>query len=73
MPPRRQRSERGVFEAKQTFFAVLDGVETRIGKDERVREGHDLLTTHADFFRPLTVRFDVPEAEQATAAPGERR
>jgi hypothetical protein len=74
MPPRRSQSNgRDVFEAKASFACVYNGGEVSIRKGERVREGHDLLRAYPDKFQPLTIKFDVPEVEQATAAPGEKR
>lgn len=39
----------------------------------RVRVGHPILDAHPELFEPITVHYDVPAVEQATAAPGEKR
>lgn len=64
MPPRK-RNTADIYVATQSFAADGYGV---INKDERVRAGHPLLDSNADFFEPVedAVHYDV---EQATAAP----
>jgi hypothetical protein len=53
----------------------VDGEPVFINKDERVRAGHPVLRSNPDNFKPIDVdsRWDIPEVEQATAAPGEMR
>ena len=65
--PRRAKGE--LFVARESFWSHEYGF---IMKGERVRNGHDLLKCHAEFFKPADdgIMYDV---EQATAAPGERR
>jgi hypothetical protein len=62
-----------VFIANRTATVDVDGVPTIIHRGmTKVREGHALLSTHAELFNPddSLVHFEV---ENATAAPGEKR
>jgi hypothetical protein len=69
MPPRKQHG-RALFQARESFVTE-DG--THVSRGELVREGHDMLAAYARFFKPAEPRFEVPDVEQATAAPGEKR
>ncbi len=59
--------------ATDTFVCEIDGVQewVRAGKT-RVAAGHVLLERYAGAFEPADDHA-LPEVEQATAAPGERR
>lgn len=69
MPPRKQFG-REMLQASESFVCA-DG--TSVQKGDLVREGHEIVRAHADKFTLPRVRFEVPEVEQATAAPGEQR
>lgn len=68
------RAIRGaVYIATETFFADVDGVNTRIEKGvTRVRAGHALISNNPQWWELVgdDVHFDV---EQATEAPAEKR
>lgn len=70
MPRPKKTAE--IYVAKDGFACSIDGEEIRVAQGERVRAGHALLRSHADYFKPVDedVHYDV---EQATAAPGELR
>lgn len=74
MPPRR-RQDPEIFVAKVSFSCELDGAPIVVNKGERVRTGHPLLRSQGGFFEPVdsSVHYDLPDVEQATAAPGEKR
>lgn len=62
-----------IYVATETFACEVDGSPVIVHAGEtRVREGHSLLDTYRQSFKPADsgVHFDV---EQATAAPGEKR
>jgi len=62
-----------VYVATESFACQIEGKDYQITKGQtRVREGHPLLQTNPQYFRPMeeNVHYDV---EQATAAPGEKR
>lgn len=62
-----------VYIATETFAAEVDGVPQIVHKDKtRVREGHPLLASVPQFFKPAgdDVHFDI---ETTTAEPGEHR
>jgi len=75
VPARKTEPKGELFVAKDGFACDLKGEMFIVAKGERVREGHPLLRSHADYFEPADVsaRFAPPEVEQATAAPGEKR
>jgi hypothetical protein len=68
--PRNTRSGDAMFVAKESFVAIVGGVEERINKGDLVREGHAVLEGREKLFKPVEVQYDM---EQATAAPGEKR
>jgi hypothetical protein len=73
MAGRKRESE--IFVAKTSFACEVDGERLFINQGERVRSGHPLLKNQGAYFEPAdtTVHFDMPDVEQATAAPGEKR
>lgn len=65
----------GYYRANQGFATILDGENLFVQKGELVHHSHPLLKGRDEMFDPADDfgRFDRPEVEQATAAPGERR
>jgi hypothetical protein len=63
------------YRAKESFVTVFEGEQLSVGARELVRAGHKLLKRREELFEPVENfgRFDRPEVEQATAAPGEKR
>jgi hypothetical protein len=56
--------------AKASFACSLDGVEVLIPAGKIVAADHSLAKSHALMFEPVE---PLPDVEQATAAPGEKR
>lgn len=71
----RRKSESDIYVATASFACEIDGDKLFINKGERVRAGHPLLKAQGGFFEPVdtSVHYDIPDVEQATAAPGEKR
>lgn len=66
----------GILIATETFATEIDGVPTIVHKNvTRVREGHPIALANPQNFAPVEDRVDheLPDIEQATAAPGEKR
>lgn len=67
------RKTSDIFVARETFVCALNGEQITVQAGvTRVRAGHPLVETYANYFEPADtdLHFDV---EQATAAPGEKR
>lgn len=61
-----------VYEAAETFVVEIDGVPTYVEKGKtRVHKSSAVYRSNPHLFVPLEV--EVPDIEQATDAPGERR
>lgn len=73
--PSRKRSSTDIYVATTSFACELDGEKVFVNAGERVRSGHPLLKSQGAYFQPSdeSVHFDMPEVEQATSAPGEKR
>lgn len=66
----------GILIATETFATEIDGIPTIVHKNvTRVREGHPIALANPQNFEPVEDRVDheLPDIEQATAAPGEKR
>jgi hypothetical protein len=63
------------YRAKEGFVTMFDGEQISVAAGEYVRAGHPLLKRREDHFVPVENfgRFDRPDVEQATDAPGEKR
>jgi len=70
-----KKSATGYYRANQGFSTILDGESLFVQKGELVHSGHPLLKGREDLFDPADNfgRFDRPEVEEATAAPGQKR
>lgn len=69
-----KQADRQIFVCSETFISNYEGAPIKFVQDlTRVRAGHPLLTQFPDKFKPVDAHYEVPEVEQATAAPGERR
>lgn len=67
------KSVSGIYVATDSFACEVNGTRYNVSKNERVREGHEILAAQPSYFEPLEdgkVHYDV---EQASAAPGEKR
>lgn len=65
-------SSQDAFIATETFVVEIDGVPEYVEKDKTiVHRASAVYRKNPHMFRPLEV--SLPEVEQATAAPGERR
>lgn len=65
-----------VYVARESFSCEINGELINVAKGERVREGHDLIRIYPDAFEDVregAVKWDLPDVEQATASPGEKR
>lgn len=64
-----------IYVARETFICEIGGIQYHVTKGERVRVGHPLLDQQRGSFVPVdvSVTYDLPVVEQATAAPGEKR
>lgn len=70
------KSASGIYVAKSNFACEIGENHYDVIKNERVREGHELLKANPQQFEPLesgTVRYEVSDVEDASAAPGTRR
>lgn len=69
------RPANDVYVARESFVCEVDGTVYTVTRGERVRRGHPLLRAQAGSFESVdsTVTYDMPDVEQATAAPGEKR
>jgi hypothetical protein len=65
----------GYYRANQGFSTIFDGENLFVQKGEYVPAGHPLLKGREDLFDHADVigRFERPDVEQASAAPGEKR
>jgi hypothetical protein len=75
--PRSGLHSHDVYVATQTYTTMLpDGTPVIVSKGrDRARADHPLVTSNPQLWEPadLSVRFDTPDVEAATADPGERR
>lgn len=63
-----------VYVCKESAAFEYDGDMVVVSKGyTRIRAGHPILAAHPELFEEITVHYDVPRVEQATAAPGEKR
>ena len=62
----------GLFIAKETFHAEIDGVPVVVQKGELVKKGHAILKGREAFFDVAEDR-TRPDVEDATAEPGKKR
>jgi hypothetical protein len=63
------------YKAKEGFAAMQDGELVHVAAGEIVRAGNPIMKHRESLFAPVDDfgRFDRPDVEQATAAPGEKR
>jgi hypothetical protein len=74
--PRGVPNPKPVYVCRESFAGEFDGAPISAHKGvTRVAAGHPLLDTYGAYFEPVgqDVHFAMPEVEQATAAPGEKR
>lgn len=77
MPPRKQAAPERFICVQSFGYFTEDGAIDHVHIGEIVPAGHPVLKNRDWAFEPLSThgggRFDKPDVEQATAAPGEKR
>jgi hypothetical protein len=70
-----EKTKSGYYAANQGFATTFEGEPLFVKEGELVHKDHPLLKGREELFEPAEqlTRFDRPEIEQATAAPGEKR
>jgi hypothetical protein len=68
----RKRDKQAVYRATASFFY---GDNEKVTAGENVHGDHEVLDKYPEYFEVVSpsARFQAPEVEQATAAPGEKR
>lgn len=62
-----------VYQVRESFVGNLDGAEVEYHRGEIVAATDPAIRKWPAAFVPLVVRGHVPQVEQATAGPGEKR
>ena len=70
-----EKTKTGYYAANQGFATTFEGEPLFVQQGELVHKDHALLKGREELFDPAekVTRFDRPEVEQATKAPGEKR
>jgi len=74
--PRSASRSHDVYVARESYSTSIDGVPVIINKGkDRARAGHPLVTQNPSMWEPvdLSVQWDVPATEDASAEPGVKR